>query len=198
MLSARLKSLRKERKLTQSDLAKRLGVTQQAIAKWEAAAAMPEPSTIAKLANLLEVSADYLLGVTDSLFPAGAFQSVKIIGAVKAGYDSLAYEEHLGVAPAGVDDPEGYRYLVVRGDSMAPYIREGDLALVKLQPTLQNGDLGVVIYGDGEATLKRYRSIDGAVVLEPFNSEYEAVTLRGPELGQLIIFGRVVETHTKW
>ena len=35
----------------------------------------------------------------------------------------------------------------------------GDLALVHRQDTLENGDLGVLIYGDeGEGTLKRYLS----------------------------------------
>lgn len=198
MLSDKLKTLRTSRKFTQTELARRLKVTQQAIAKWEAASSLPEPGTIARLAELFEVSTDYLLGVTDSLIPPGSFAGVGIIGTVKAGYDSEAFEEYLGTAPAEVKNPEEYRYLVVRGDSMAPYIREGDMALVRLQSTLNNGDLGVVIYDGEAATLKRYSTSDGAVILEPFNPEYETVALRGPELERLIIFGRVVETHTKW
>lgn len=198
MLSKRLKTLRKERRLTQTDLAKRFGVTQQAIAKWESALSLPDYSTIARLAAFFEVSSDYLLGITDSFYTAGPFSSVKIIGAVKAGYDALAYEEDLGTAPAAVKDSEEYRYLVVKGDSMAPFIREGDLALVRLQPTLRSGDLGVVIYRDGEATLKKYYNEGGAVILEPFNSEYETVTIEGRDLEYLIVFGKVVETSTKW
>lgn len=198
MLATRLKALRKERKLTQEDLAKQFGVTQQAIAKWESARALPESQTIAGLAEFFEVSSDFLLGITDSFYPAGPFSSVKIIGTVKAGYDALAYEEDLGTAPAAVSDAEQYRYLVVRGDSMAPLIREGDLALVRLQPVLQNGDLGVVIYNDGEATLKKYYYADGTVVLKPFNDEYETITIQGRDLENLIIFGKVVETSTKW
>lgn len=198
MLSEKLKGLRKERKLTQGALAARFGVTQQAVAKWEAGRALPEPETILRMAEFFGVSADYLLGREDGPDPFGPVHMVPIVGAVRAGYNAFALEEDLGSAPAEVANAKEYRYLRVRGDSMAPYIREGDLALVRIQPTLSNGDLGVVIYGDGEATLKKYYYKDGAVTLVPLNGAYEPVTLRGEELSQLRIFGKVVETRSFW
>lgn len=198
MLSEKLKQLRKELRLTQGELAARFGVTQQAIAKWEAGRTLPEPETISRIAGFFGVSTDYLLDMTDAFISTGSSSSVRIIGTVKAGYDALALEEDLGSALAEVTNADEYRYLVVKGDSMFPYIREGDLALVRLQSDLKNGDLGVVIYGDGEATLKKYCYSDGSVTLVPFNDAYETVTLRGHELEQLMIFGKVVETKTKW
>jgi len=198
VLSKKLRQLRKEHKLTQGELAGRFGVTQQAIAKWEAGRALPEPETISRIAGFFGVTTDYLLDMTDSFTAIGPISSVRIIGAVRAGYDALAMEEDLGSAIAQVKDAEAYRFLVVKGDSMAPYIREGDLALVRLQPKLENGDLGVVVYGDNEATLKKFYYADGAVTLIPFNDAYETVTLRGRELERLIIFGKVVETRTNW
>jgi len=198
MRSDRLRSRRKEKGLTQRELARRLGVTQQAVAKWEAGQAAPEPATIARLADLFSVSADYLLGVTDAIPHPGPVAGVEVMGSVRAGYGGLAMEEPLGMEPAAVKDPAQYRYLVVRGDSMEPLIRPGDLALVRLQSTLQNGELGVFIYGNEEATLKRYRQEGDTVTLEPFNDAYPPITLKGGELEGLIIFGRVVETHSKW
>jgi repressor LexA len=198
MLSARLKALRKQRSLTQVDLAKKFGVSQQAIAKWETAHSFPESRTVAGLAEFFDVTSDYLLGITDSVYPSGPFSNVKIIGTVKAGYDALAYEEDYGVAVAEVEDPDSYRYLNVKGDSMEPYIRHGDLALVKLQETLKNGDLGVVIYGDGEATLKEYYYKNGIVKLVPFNEEYETIEITGDDLERFRVFGKVVETRSKW
>lgn len=198
MLSKKLKQLRKEFKLTQGELAAQFGVTQQAIAKWEAGHAWPETATLSRIAEFFGVTTDYLLDMTEAFTALRLTSSVRIIGTVKAGYDALALEEDLGSALAEVKDAEEYRYLVVKGDSMAPYIREGDLALVHLQPDLKSGDLGVVIYADGEATLKKYYHTDEAVTLVPLNTAYETVTLRGRELERLIIFGKVVETKTKW
>ena len=194
MFPDRLKSLRRAEGLTQAELAARFQVTQQAVAKWERGSASPEPDIVAKLAAFFRVSADYLLGGEE----VSPFPLVKIVGAVKAGFDGFAVEENLGRSPADVRDAEGYRYLLVRGDSMEPYIRAGDLALVHLQPTLNNGDLGVILYGDGEATLKRYHRRGDTVRLEPFNRDYEAVELRGEELQNLRVFGKVVETKRRW
>lgn len=198
MFSKRFKQLRRDRQLTQGDLAHHFGVTQQAIAKWESGRALPGPETVSRTAEFFGVTTDYLLGLSECLLPIGSASSVKIVGAVKAGYGAFALEEDLGSALAEVEDGSEYRYLVVKGDSMAPFIREGDLALVRLQPSLKNGELGVVIDGDGEATLKQYYYSNGTVTLVPLNEAYEAVTLRGEALERLMIFGKVVETKTKW
>ena len=66
---------------------------------------------------------------------------------------------------------------------MEPRISDGDLALVRRQTTLDNGDLGVMVYGlDGEGTLKKYIQRGNAVVLHPFNPAYEDLVIKGEEL----------------
>jgi len=58
----RLKTLRKEAQLTQSELAEQLGVSVQALSKWECDSTMPDISQIVPLAAILEVTTDCLLG----------------------------------------------------------------------------------------------------------------------------------------
>ncbi len=58
---ARLKSIRKERNLTQSELGELIGVSVQAISKWENDIGMPDISQIVPLARVLNVSTDTLL-----------------------------------------------------------------------------------------------------------------------------------------
>lgn len=65
MFPERLKALRLEANLTQSDVAKEFGISQQAYAKWENAKANPTQSVITKLANFYNVSIDYLMGKSD-------------------------------------------------------------------------------------------------------------------------------------
>ncbi len=205
MFSQRLKALRKERGLTQKDLAALLEMSQQAIAKWESGRSTPDPSTLARLAGLLDVSADCLLGV-DAPQPiplsnsVGPYQEspVPVVGTVRAGYGALAFEEDYGTELAPVKDPANYFYLIVKGDSMEPRIHDGDYALVRRQSTLDNGDLGVMVFGEGEGTLKRYIQRGNAVILQPFNPDYQPLVIRGEELDQLYIAGKVVETKTKW
>lgn len=58
-----IKRLRKERSLTQDQLANLLNVTPQAVSRWETNAAMPDISLLIPLANVFNVSTDTLLEV---------------------------------------------------------------------------------------------------------------------------------------
>lgn len=60
-LNERIKTLRKEKGLTQSQLADELGVTDKAVSKWEVGEANPDITLLAKLAEIFGVTIDYLL-----------------------------------------------------------------------------------------------------------------------------------------
>lgn len=200
MLKDHLKRIRKESGFTQASLAKTLGVTQQAVAKWESGLSFPKPRELYALSELLCVSVDFLIGKDASPQPFSqlGMTQIPIVGTVRAGYNALAFEEDHGSELAAVRNPEEYFYLIVKGDSMEPYISEGDLALARRQSTLEDGDLGVIVYGEGEGTLKRFFSKDASVVLQPFNGAYETLILSGDELSYLHIAGKVVETKKRW
>lgn len=198
MFAQRMRELRKERGYSQFALAQQLGLTQQAVGKWETGRATPDPQTLAAIASFFHISTDYLLGCDTVFLPKTKGSRVRIIGTVRAGYGALALEEDYGTEYADVKNPEQYFYLLVQGDSMEPRISEGDLALIRQQSTLENGDLGVVIYADGEATLKKYIRSDNTVILQPFNPVYQSQIIAGEELERLFIVGKVVETKTKW
>ena len=60
-LHERIAVVRKMKGLTQEQLGELVGVSRQAVSKWEAGQAVPDALTIAKLCQELEVSADYVL-----------------------------------------------------------------------------------------------------------------------------------------
>ena len=82
---------------------------------------------------------------------------------------------------------------------MEPYIRDGDLALVHRQAALESGDLGVVIYGDGEGTLKKFiQNSRDMILLQPFNPDYDTLVISGSDLENVYVAGKVIETKRKW
>ncbi len=58
-----IRRLRKERDFTQEELAEQLGVTAQAVSKWESEIGMPDISQVVPLANLFGVTTDVLFGI---------------------------------------------------------------------------------------------------------------------------------------
>ncbi|AKC63139.1 DNA-binding protein [Clostridium sporogenes] len=64
MFGDRLKELREEKEMTQEELGKLLNVSRQTISGYEAGAIEPSISNLIKLANIFNISLDYLLGRT--------------------------------------------------------------------------------------------------------------------------------------
>lgn len=71
-LGNKLAAARRAKNLTQEQLAEQLDVTRQAVSRWESDAAYPETDKIVRMAQILEVSCDYLLqdGVDEKGAPA--------------------------------------------------------------------------------------------------------------------------------
>ena len=60
-----LQELRKDRKLTQSELAKIFLTTQRTISNWESGRNEPPFNMLIKYAKFFDVSTDYILGLTN-------------------------------------------------------------------------------------------------------------------------------------
>lgn len=69
-LGAMIASLRKERQMTQLELAEQLGVTDKAVSKWERNLSCPDIAAIPKLADILGVSVEELLRAQTAEQPA--------------------------------------------------------------------------------------------------------------------------------
>lgn len=61
----KLKSLRIEKKLTQKQIADRIGLAISAVSSYESGSRYPSYDVLVKLARIFHVSTDYLLGITD-------------------------------------------------------------------------------------------------------------------------------------
>lgn len=64
-IQIRLREIIKDSQYTQRDIAKAIGVSAQTVSKYMKNNVFPALDTLAKLCNLLEVSADYVLGLKD-------------------------------------------------------------------------------------------------------------------------------------
>ena len=88
----RIRDLREDRNLRQTDVAKETGIDQRTLSNYETGKTNPDSYAIIKLAEFYGVSCDYLLGVTDVKWSGdkGAAEEIRII---RAHLDRL--EKHL-------------------------------------------------------------------------------------------------------
>ena len=91
MIADRLKRRRKELKLSQDDVAKKLGITRQGYSHYETGRNEPDNETLIKLSEILNCSTDYLLGKTND--PTPAPQQKQNINTAFYNLDELTEEE---------------------------------------------------------------------------------------------------------
>lgn len=67
MISDKIKRLREQKGLTQTELAKMLGITRSSVNAWEMGISVPSTQYIVELATIFKVSSDFLLGLESSV-----------------------------------------------------------------------------------------------------------------------------------
>lgn len=78
-MGERLQSLRKAKGLSQEQLAEKIGVSRQAVSKWEGDQSLPELDKVMVLSDFFDVSTDYLLkGVVTETFAAAKKADARI------------------------------------------------------------------------------------------------------------------------
>ena len=83
-IKEKIKALREERKMTQTDVAKACNISQQAIQSWEKGKTQPGYDSLISLAKVFLVTTDYLLGLTDQRRPAASTQANSFLSADEA------------------------------------------------------------------------------------------------------------------
>ncbi|MDG4948400.1 helix-turn-helix domain-containing protein [Actinobacillus equuli subsp. haemolyticus] len=205
-LGDRIRSRRKELKLTQKDLATALkGVSHVAVSQWESNTTKPNAENILDLSTVLQCDISWLLrGSGESnVMPASiGVTKVPLISYVQAG------------AWTGIDDFRetcgDYEYILtdldvsgdafalkIKGDSMEPEFIAGDIVIIDPKVEPHAGEFVAAINGDYEATFKKYRPLEDLdeygrqhFELVPLNPDWHSMSSLKQEIR---IIGTMVE-----
>jgi repressor LexA len=202
-LGDRIKNLRKERHLTQSELMDILRnkydmkTDRVMISKWETGFQTPHIDTLKILAEALEVSADFLLTGVENIHPEFPEEStipvkkIRMLGSIACGTPIFCNEEYEYVLATGNNANADF-CLTARGDSMInARIADGDIVFIKQQSTVENGEIAAVVIGD-EATLKRVYKTNDGLMLVAENPAYQPMYFSGDELSQTYVLGKAI------
>lgn len=202
-LSEKLKKLRKDKKLTQAQLATIIGVERSSIGKYETGTT-PSMDILAIIAEYFNVTVDYLLGLSyeHTSSPTSNGTWIPVLGKVQAGIpveavqDVIDYEDISQISKNGSE----YFALQVKGASMEPKFSEGDVVIVKKQDIAEDGDIVIAMVNGDEATIKKLKKRADGIVLLPLNPQFDMMYYTADDIEKLPvrILGKVVELRAKF
>lgn len=198
-----IKRLRKQRGLSQEELAKELDVSRAAVTQWETGWSKPRMGTIEKLAAFFGVSKAEIIDGPSAALPAGAtpvYSSgeatvpLLTLGRVHAG--SLTDEEeaaHRVEVPASVcaRHPRAFA-LVVEGNCMDRVIPEGSHVLVDPDREPSNGSVAVVETEAYQAVMRRWYRGSSTLMLAADSHEDQEDMVFSFDDGPVRVVGTVV------
>ena len=199
---ARIKSAREDLKLTKRELAKRIGVHESSINKYEKGLVDIPLSKISELARVLKVTEAYLMGWEEKTPQTQQGLQIPVLGTVAAGIpisaveDILDYEE----VPQSWESQGEFFGLRIKGDSMEPRMESGDVVIVRQQSDANSGDTVIVLVNGDDATCKRLQKTDNGIMLVSTNPKYPPMFYSNEDIRTkpVVILGKVVELRQKY
>jgi len=202
----RLLEAMKAKGISQAELCKRTGIGKSAMSQYMSGKFNPKQTRTYLIATALNVSIPWLMGAdvpmedndetvihplsNDNVFMRPLYDSVA------AGLGVPAVNQIVSYIPTyinNVSEKDKYIWVRVEGDSMFPKIENGDKILIRLQDSVDSGQIGVVLIDGEEAVVKKINYGNNWIELESFNPYYPPRRFEGSDVQQIRVVGLVRE-----
>ena len=174
-LYANIKKIREAKGMSQDELAKLVGFkSRSSINKIELGVNDITQSKLVAIANALHVSVAELMGDDKQIEPPAPPPTltetyrIPVLGKVAAGIPIEACEDIIDYEYlSNRYKNDGYNYFALRiqGKSMEPTIMDGDNVIVRQQPTVDSGDIAIVLINGDSATAKEVNITKDGITL---------------------------------
>ena len=196
-----LKYLREREGYSQAELATKLGISKSTISMYEVGNRQPDFETEEAIADLFNVSLDFLRG--KSIDNKRNAVSINVLGRVAAGIPIEAVENVIDTEEISEDLAKTGEFfgLKIHGDSMEPRICDGDVVIVRQQSDAESGDIVIALVNENkDATCKRLAKYASGIGLIPLNQKYDPMMFSQEEIDTkpVQIIGKVVELRGKF
>lgn len=178
-----IRELRREKGISQQELAKLCGVHQTAVSQWEKGRTLPDRDSLRLLSKVFGVTVDALLGEEKT----GDENKIPVFSYITAA-----------ALCSKIGESEFYALSIV-DNSMSPIIFSGDTVVVNRSLQVENGETGVFAIGNGNAFIRKIIKKDTSIMLVSENSSYEPLVFSKAECDALPLYvlGKAVELRRK-
>lgn len=185
--------------MTRYDLCDRLGISYMTVSDWINAKKYPRIDKIEMMARIFNVQKSDLV---EEHKPKKHPFRIPVLGSVPAGIPLEAIQDVLDWEEISEEMARLGEYfaLRIRGNSMEPRIREGDVVIIRRQEHVENGEIAVVMINGDDATIKKFYNTGSGVMLVGLNPTFEPLTYTPDQVAALPIrvIGKVVELRAKF
>ena len=187
------------------DAARGLDIPYTTYVGYEKGEREPNSEMLIKIASFFKVSVDYLIcrsntKIDDNFSKNGVF--IPVLGSVPAGIPIEAIQDIVDYEEISEEMAKGGEFMAlrIRGNSMEPRIKEGDVVIIRRQEQVDNGDIALVMVNGNDATLKKFYKSETGITLIGTNPMFEPLTYTPEQVEQLPVrvIGKVVELRAKF
>ena len=194
-IGKRIRKYRKDMKLTQDELAKKLNTSKGTISNYETGYRSPRQDDLFLLAEVLNIN-------IDDLFPPREDNkidtyNIPVVSKISAG-EPIHAEENIESYISIPNAKENTFGLIVSGDSMDKEFKDGDIVIVEKDAVVENGQIGVVHINGYNATVKRIKYNNDDIILIPESNNNEHVPKIFNRNDHIHIVGRVVGVYKQY
>lgn len=156
----------------------------------------PSAKRLGVIADYFGVSKEFLLGNEESRNETVGVM-IPLLGRVAAGIPITAVENIIGQEEISRNMAITGEFFALRikGDSMSPYIMDGDVVVVKQQNDAETGDIVIALINGHDGCCKKIRKLKTGIMLLSLNPSYEPMIFNHAEIDStpVYILGKVVE-----
>lgn len=213
VMAQNIKMYMEDKGISRKEFCKRLGFAYSTVTDWLNAEKYPRIDKIEMMANFFGVSkadlvephtADHTRAQPPALKVTHYTYRIPVVGRVAAGQPILAQEEIIDYEYIDERLHKGgdqYFGLVVKGSSMEPTIHDGDTIIVRVQKSVENGQIAVVLVDGEDATVKEVKESEDGLTLIGHNVAVYAPHFYSREEVERLpvrIIGRVIQSISKF
>ena len=199
-----LKKRRQELNMTLEEVGNIVGVGKSTVRKWETGdIANMKIDKVTLLAKALKTTPTAILGTEEKTEEnPSAPVRIPVLGRVAAGIPIEAVEDILDYEEISADmaSKGDYFALQIQGNSMEPRICQNDVVIVRCQPSVESGEIAVVLVNGENATCKKIIKQPNGISLVSLNPAYPPMFYTNEEITSLpvTILGKMVELRGKF
>ena len=188
---------------TRQDMCDALGVKYTTFTDWVKGNSYPRIDKIELMANYFGISKADLVEehLSDKLKRAHGVV-INVYGRVAAGIPLEMIEDIIDTEeiPEEMAKTGEFFGLQIRGDSMEPRMKEGDVVIVRKQDDAESGDTVIATVNGTDATCKRLKKYADGIALIATNPAYDPMYFSNEEIVSkpVRIIGRVMELRAKF